>query len=425
MGGGGLRILPHKSWNVWNFKNRERVRKDEEQAQREEEERQRRTRKADSEVRLDVLRKRAKRGDDEVAGAGAEEDDLAAIARDVDAQRQHRRHKREHGREHKQRKQDKDKIPAPEPTLTTASGHINFFEDLEQAHKERQHAANKEKKKKEELEAWQKKVGALKYLGQTVLDAKGQQPWYSREDQVHAGEGMAPEDQGENGSLALVTAQPPQPSKHREFDPLDTMKTHLHAMEKRRTDARRKQEDRERRLAPPLLGNSPSVARGHRPPPPHFSSSSSSLAAAQHTAPASAAPRTHDRDGSASDSSGGSDAASHHKRSKKHRKHKKHKHKKHKKEKKDKKRRHHGKADHSSGEHENSMNTMKQRQLQRQQQERDRVATLLALATAAETPQPSRRGSFSQHPSLSSSSSGRRGRDRGYSAQYRSYASKS
>ena len=31
----------------------------------------------------------------------------------------------------------------------------------------------KERKKKQELEAWQKKVGALTYLGQTVLDSKG------------------------------------------------------------------------------------------------------------------------------------------------------------------------------------------------------------------------------------------------------------
>ena len=39
-GGGGLRILPHKSWNVYNFKNRERVRRDEEKHALEEKVRQ-------------------------------------------------------------------------------------------------------------------------------------------------------------------------------------------------------------------------------------------------------------------------------------------------------------------------------------------------------------------------------------------------
>ncbi len=42
MGGGGLRILPHKSWNVWNYDNRERVRRDEREAQREADDAQRR-----------------------------------------------------------------------------------------------------------------------------------------------------------------------------------------------------------------------------------------------------------------------------------------------------------------------------------------------------------------------------------------------
>ena len=28
-GGGGLRILPHKSWHVWNYDNQQKVKKDE------------------------------------------------------------------------------------------------------------------------------------------------------------------------------------------------------------------------------------------------------------------------------------------------------------------------------------------------------------------------------------------------------------
>ncbi|KAI8613502.1 hypothetical protein BC830DRAFT_469356 [Chytriomyces sp. MP71] len=58
MGGGGLVILKHKSWHVYNEKNRERVRKDEEKAKKEEDEKKARAAKADQEHRLGVLRSR-------------------------------------------------------------------------------------------------------------------------------------------------------------------------------------------------------------------------------------------------------------------------------------------------------------------------------------------------------------------------------
>uniref|UniRef100_A0A1J3DN91 CBF1-interacting co-repressor CIR N-terminal domain-containing protein n=1 Tax=Noccaea caerulescens TaxID=107243 RepID=A0A1J3DN91_NOCCA len=57
MGGhGGLNILPQKRWNVYNFDNREKVRKDEEAAAREEQIQREEARKRDAESRLEVLR---------------------------------------------------------------------------------------------------------------------------------------------------------------------------------------------------------------------------------------------------------------------------------------------------------------------------------------------------------------------------------
>ncbi|KAH7415264.1 hypothetical protein KP509_14G034800 [Ceratopteris richardii] len=57
MGGhGGLNILPQKRWNVYNFDNREKVRKDEEAAAREESIREQQQRQKDSEARLAKLR---------------------------------------------------------------------------------------------------------------------------------------------------------------------------------------------------------------------------------------------------------------------------------------------------------------------------------------------------------------------------------
>lgn len=57
MGGhGGLNILPQKRWNVYNYENREKVRRDEEQAAREEQLKREQARKRDSEIRLERLR---------------------------------------------------------------------------------------------------------------------------------------------------------------------------------------------------------------------------------------------------------------------------------------------------------------------------------------------------------------------------------
>ncbi|XP_007039869.2 PREDICTED: leukocyte receptor cluster member 1 [Theobroma cacao] len=57
MGGhGGLNILPQKRWNVYNFENREKVRKDEEAAAKEEQLKREQARKRDAEFRLEQLR---------------------------------------------------------------------------------------------------------------------------------------------------------------------------------------------------------------------------------------------------------------------------------------------------------------------------------------------------------------------------------
>jgi hypothetical protein len=65
MGGhGGLNILPQKKWNVYNFDNREKVKRDEEAAAREEQAKRQKARQAELEFKLDLLREkkgRAKR----------------------------------------------------------------------------------------------------------------------------------------------------------------------------------------------------------------------------------------------------------------------------------------------------------------------------------------------------------------------------
>ncbi|XP_042485237.1 leukocyte receptor cluster member 1 homolog [Macadamia integrifolia] len=57
MGGhGGLNILPQKRWNVYNYENREKVRRDEEAAAKEEQLKLEQARKCDAEFRLERLR---------------------------------------------------------------------------------------------------------------------------------------------------------------------------------------------------------------------------------------------------------------------------------------------------------------------------------------------------------------------------------
>ncbi|GFZ16518.1 hypothetical protein Acr_25g0009270 [Actinidia rufa] len=57
MGGhGGLNILPQKRWNVYNYDNREKVKRDEEAAAKEEQLKREQARKRDAESRLDRLR---------------------------------------------------------------------------------------------------------------------------------------------------------------------------------------------------------------------------------------------------------------------------------------------------------------------------------------------------------------------------------
>ncbi|KAL1318153.1 hypothetical protein HN51_070425 [Arachis hypogaea] len=73
MGGhGGLNILPQKRWNIYNYENREKVRRDEEQAARDEQIKCDEVRKGGAELRLERLH--TARGLDPLIKAKAEEE---------------------------------------------------------------------------------------------------------------------------------------------------------------------------------------------------------------------------------------------------------------------------------------------------------------------------------------------------------------
>lgn len=74
-----------------------------------------------------------------------------------------------------------DSVDRPEETKSEVLTHVNFFQDLEDGHVAHT-GVNKEheQEKKEEKEAYEKKVGYLTYLGQDTDEVTGNIQWYNK-----------------------------------------------------------------------------------------------------------------------------------------------------------------------------------------------------------------------------------------------------
>ncbi|XP_050532606.1 leukocyte receptor cluster member 1 homolog [Daktulosphaira vitifoliae] len=133
-----MNILPKKRWHVRTKENIARVRRDEAQAAEEERKLKMRIQLAEQETKLLILRGKAKERYDDTADR-------------------------------------------PKEVIKAESEHVNFFQDLEDgniAHT----GVNKEheQEKKEEKEAYEKKIGYLTYLGQDTDEATGNVQWYNK-----------------------------------------------------------------------------------------------------------------------------------------------------------------------------------------------------------------------------------------------------
>jgi len=143
-----MNILPKKRWHVRNKDNVARVRRDEQKAKEEAQEAERRKHFAEQEAKVELLRKRLPQ------------------------------------------KEGEDKHESSEIT------HFNFFKEFEQESKAAV-KSNKdyEKEKKAEKEDFEKRIGLLTYLGQSVTKEKDKSPWYLKQEKANKTEDDVSVDQ--------------------------------------------------------------------------------------------------------------------------------------------------------------------------------------------------------------------------------------
>ncbi|XP_071502757.1 uncharacterized protein [Diadema antillarum] len=145
-----MNILPKKSWHVRNRDNITRVKRDEAQAAEEEKKKEARIALAEQEARTELLRVRAR----SKPSAGLVHSQPPALNSAA-----------------------AEDVP---PTQAFLGDHINFFADIESGSKTATTNQDNEAEKKQEQEAYEKKIGLLTYLGQSSAESQTVKPWYQQ-----------------------------------------------------------------------------------------------------------------------------------------------------------------------------------------------------------------------------------------------------
>lgn len=156
-----MNILHHKSWHVRTKKNIEKVRRDEQRALEEQTEKARKADIAEQERRIQQLRSKfsVSQPDDQLHRNAKDDGQLHPNAKDD-------------GQLHSKAKDDGQHLPV----VQSSKQHINFFQPEYENTKNKAHALEK----KIEQEAWEKKVGILRYLGGDQSSGKNELPWYEQ-----------------------------------------------------------------------------------------------------------------------------------------------------------------------------------------------------------------------------------------------------
>ncbi|RUS22266.1 hypothetical protein BC937DRAFT_89869 [Endogone sp. FLAS-F59071] len=194
-----MNLLPHKSWNVYNKKNIEKVRKDEQKAREEEEEKAERVLIAERESRIALLRQRA--------------------------QQQHQISPGDTATDSKHGHATKEKVMSS--VAAVKEGHINFWEEFEKDAKAvNKFATNPEldAEKKAENDKWERQT--TMYLDTGIKESK---PWYSIADPTTTPKPKSKEDAKKIEKASRLDKY----VKSRE-DPLTTIRSELNGKKERK-----------------------------------------------------------------------------------------------------------------------------------------------------------------------------------------------
>ncbi|XP_030831436.1 leukocyte receptor cluster member 1 [Strongylocentrotus purpuratus] len=151
-----MNILPKKSWHVRTRDNIAKVKRDEAQAAEEEKEKEGRIALAEQEARTEKLRIKARNKSFGNAIYGYEEEEIGP-----------------------------QPMPDVAPTGVSPSQplprtHINFFSEIEAGSNTNTGNKDHEAEKKQEQDAYEKKIGLLVGLGQSAIETQPVKPWYQQ-----------------------------------------------------------------------------------------------------------------------------------------------------------------------------------------------------------------------------------------------------
>lgn len=158
-----MNILPKKRWHVRTKDNIARVRRDEAKAAEEAKELEKRIKLADQEARTNFLRKKAqeRKPNQEELGLHDTECNKEKGGKILDSS-------------------DTLKHSADNSSVLAPSGHVNFFQHLEEGESTSTGNKDREDEEKKEKEEYEKKIGLLTYLGQDSHELTGERSWWQK-----------------------------------------------------------------------------------------------------------------------------------------------------------------------------------------------------------------------------------------------------
>ena len=153
-----MNILPKKRWHVRTKDNIARVRRDEAKAAEEAKELEKRIKLADQEARTSYLRKKAQE-------RNPQPDDLGPSVSQSNL---------------KNEDSNLSDTLDNSSSLLAPSGHVNFFQHLEDGESNSTSNKEREDEEKKEKEEYEKKIGLLTYLGQDTEELTGEKSWWQK-----------------------------------------------------------------------------------------------------------------------------------------------------------------------------------------------------------------------------------------------------